>query len=165
MLGAKGRLILATVLFLAWISYLFYLVLDLKRQAEAGGGQPVVLSRPQLLVADLIVTAAVEGKEDRPAAARVEQVHWARTGDGEKWKGQTIPVENLAASRGLAGPGLYILPLVKEGDRFRVAAIPPSPGYPPGAFHVGETGPPQVYPSNPFTEEQVKQIVARFQGQ
>jgi hypothetical protein len=161
------KLILSAVAFLAWIGWLAYLVWDLHRQPTEvrpdGKEAPVVLSRPQLLIADWIVTAEVEGGGQKPTTAVVKAVHWPEDGNAQKWKDQAIPVENLADSRGLSESGtkFYILPLIHDRDGFRVAPVPPSPGYPPRAFRADDTGPSLVYPSDMFTLEQLKQFLAK----
>ena len=67
----KVRLILAGSLFLAWIGYLGYLVAITRN--------PVILSRPQFLVADAYVLAKLESapKGEHPAdKIQVMEVLW-----------------------------------------------------------------------------------------
>jgi hypothetical protein len=162
MARAKFWLILTAVLFVSWIGYLGYLAFNVRKDAEEGGGRPIVLSRPQLLAADLIVTAYVE-EGARTDEAKVEQVHWARGGNEVPKAGKVLEIGNLPETRGLDGGGFYILPLVKSGEKYRVAAIPPSPGFPPGAA-VADEGPPRAYLSTDSTQAQLQQIVAKLGG-
>jgi hypothetical protein len=155
MQSAKPWLILTVALFSAWIGYLAYLAYHVRQEAAAGGGRPVVLSRPQFLVADLVVIAALE--EDRPKEALVKEVRWARHGSPEKWQGQAIVVENLGPTE----PGEYILALANGQEPFRVAPIPPSPGF-PSAEGRPDLNPARIYPSNPFTLEQLEAILAEL---
>jgi hypothetical protein len=157
---ARLKLVVAAVLFAGWIGYLAYLVVGLAQQEPAGpDGKPVVLSRPQFLVATLVVTAEVEDRTDRPTRAIVKAVHWPQNAETAALVDQTVEVRNLARSEGLNEAGRYILPLWSERDTFQVAPTPPSPGYPPGG-PSREAGPSRVYLSTPHTQEQLEQIRA-----
>jgi hypothetical protein len=161
---SRPWLIITAALFAAWMGWLGYMVLTVRREAAEGGGEPVVLSRPQFLVASLVVTAAVEGKDRKPDTAKVVEVHWPDNEETRQLVGRTVEVANLAASQGLAGAGTYLLPLQDTADGYRVAPTPPSPGYPPVANQRGDLGPPRIYPSTPHVREQLDQIRARLQG-
>ncbi|HEV3262690.1 MAG TPA: hypothetical protein VG013_37970 [Gemmataceae bacterium] len=144
---AKVWLVLSAGLFVAWIGWLAYLAATAK--------QPVVLSRPQFLVSTLDVIADVRETDGKPdAQATVREVHWPAQGE-RKLVGKTISVKNLSECQGWKGPGPYILPLARDmaGD-FEVAAIPPSPGFPPG----GKEPKPRIYPLTPETEHQLHDI-------
>lgn len=151
-------LILTAVLFVAWLGYLGYWVLALRREAAEGGGQPIILSRPQFLVASLVVSAEVAGKDQQPLTAKVLEVYWPSNEETRKLVGQSIKVDNLGESEGLSGAGTYLLPLLSAGDGYRVTPTPPSPGYPPSVGRPGEPGPPRVYPRVPSTVRQLEQI-------
>src|SRR5438552_3684242 len=102
------RLALVAVVFVAWLGWLAYLVLATSRLDRATGGpRPLpmgeatlkvprwVLSRPQFLVADLVVIAdlqAASGKAD-PTVKNVE-VYWTRS-QQDKQAGPELVVYNL----------------------------------------------------------------------
>jgi hypothetical protein len=134
----RWLLVLAAGLFAGWILYLAYLALPPHR--------PIVLSRPQFLVADLWVIADVDDL-DRPV--KVVEVPYARGEAPEK--GATIAVGNLAQCKeDWKGSGRYILPLVREGTAYQVAATPRSPGGPgPDVPRV------HIYPDTPETRGQL----------
>ena len=135
---SRALLAVSALLFLGWVAYLAVLALTAR--------EPVVLSRPQLLAADLIVTAEVEAL-DRPVT--VVEVHHAQGAAPEK--GGKVEVANLPDSKaGWVGPGRYLLPLTaKEGHR--LTAVPRSPGY--------GGGPPRIYPVTASTETQLRQVL------
>jgi hypothetical protein len=141
-------LIVTAVLFAAWLGWLTYLAATTSR--------PIVLSRAQLLVSTIDVIADVPEKDGRPAdQATVTEVHWPSDGAEQKLVGKTIRVVNLADCEfKWTGPGRYILPLVKDGDAFRVATIPPSPGF--DSDMQGQQ--PRIYPLSPQTFEQLETI-------
>lgn len=155
-------LVLTAVLFVAWLGYLGYRVWTLRQEAAEGGGQPIILSRPQFLIASLVVSAEVEGKDRQPLSAKVIEIHWPDNEEMRKLVGQTIEVDNIGESQGLSGAGTYLLPLLSAADGYRVAPTPPSPGYPPSVGRPGEPGPPRVYPRVPATLHQLEQIRKQF---
>lgn len=138
----------AAVLFALWIGFLGYLAWTTRR--------PVVLSRPQVLVAPLVVLADVHSPEDAPVVRRVafSLPHAPPPADGSP-----IDVVNLDARiDGWIGPGRYILPLAPvPGTRaYRVVDVPKSPGF-PGA-------PARIYPATPQAEQSLTQLLAEFHG-
>jgi hypothetical protein len=137
-------LAVAVALFALWIGYLAYLALT--------AGHPRVLSRPQFLVADLWVIADVDDF-DKPV--KVVQVAFAGPGlkGQEPERDAVLEVSNLSKCKEDAmTPGRYILPLTKEGQGYRVTAIPRSPGYGPPTPHA------RVYPDTPETHAQLAQL-------
>lgn len=137
-------LAVAAALFAAWIGYLAYLALTARH--------PVVLSRPQFLVADLWVIADVDDP-DRPV--KVTEVVYPEA-KADALKGMTVEVKNLAQCKGdWTKPGAYVLPLVWEGNAYRVPAVPRSPGYnpPEPQFHI--------YPDTPEAREQLERMRPR----
>lgn len=131
MVFPKARLGVAAALFLGWIGYLAYLV--------AMTRDPVVLSRPQLAVADLVLLADVAEKAGRPAPTlTIAKVAWGTATDEALQKGAHLGVEGLAdcaAPQGWRGAGLYIVPLsrrkVESRFSYEVTPLPMSPGYSP----------------------------------
>jgi hypothetical protein len=145
-------LVLTTVLFLAWIGWLTFLA--------ATTTEPLVLARPQFLLADLYVVADVvanPASEEPDDIVTVEQVIWsANQADAQHKK---ILVKNLTrmdAHHGWQGPGQYILPLsrTKESDVFQVTALPRTPGF------SGGLG--RIYHVTPQTLEQLQQLKQEF---
>lgn len=148
---ARLRLIAIACVLAGWLGWLGYLV--------AVSSHPVVLSEPQFLMSTLDVLADVQADADGRPASRVivQQVHWPRT-RASTAVGTELTVVNLPdATRvtGWKGPGEYILPLVKEGDNYRVAAIPFSAGYHP-TDGIAEL--PHIYPVSPETLRQLDQM-------
>src|SRR5262249_22764782 len=150
---------------LLWLGYLAYLVVTTPRE-------PVVLSRPQFLVADLVVIARVDGFTE-PVV--IEEVISAGGAEAENLP-KKIKVINLAmcgppahlqkkpGQKDFTGPGRYILPLrvatTKKGDdvvtEYFVAETPPAPGYPsPGP---PRSGPPRIYPLTAETRAQLRHM-------
>ena len=166
---AAWRLVVTAVLFLAWVGYLAYLALMTRN--------PVVLSRPQILVSDLDVVAEVPSTaadadivvkevlypKERPPVEVGQKLHVLNLAlckrlPREPQKGE--PQENVSPD--FTGPGLYLLPLRQvEGDKYEVVPTPPSPGYPPNyppdARRAG-VGPPRIYPASPEVLRQYKSI-------
>ncbi len=114
---------MAGLFFFGWIGYLFYLV---QTRPQAPGGGPVVLSRPQFLIAPLVVIAQIDSV-DSPAI--VKEVVYPRDEGDSGLVGQAIYLINLKECHRLprsrqeevrtpsdfTGPGPYILPLVPLG--------------------------------------------------
>jgi hypothetical protein len=118
-MSARIRVLIAALAFAGWIAWLGYLA--------ATALQPIVLSRPQLLVSTLDVIAEVGGDPQKPdSTVIIKKVHWPPK---DLKLPDKITVNNLAHCEGWKGPGEYILPLVQDGDHYRVIGIPPSPGY------------------------------------
>jgi hypothetical protein len=154
--AARWRLILATGLFVAWLGFLTVLAIRTTHPVvqfwpfEVKKTGPVVLSRPQLLLATLVVIADVQADgSGRPQEeAEVVEVLWPSPPPVQP--DQQLKVSNLADAEGWRGPGRYLVPLVKEGDGYRVAATPSSPG-----FDVHRSF---IYPDSPDVREQLKQV-------
>ena len=137
--AAKLRLAVAVCLFVGWISWLAYLVATTRN--------PVILSRPQFIVADLWIRCQLEGVGNTPQPTLVvREVLWARDPKDQGLVEKQIAVEdldNVGWDLGWAGPGDYLLPLQKSKDGkkigFRLAALPASPGFSP-AFLLIDPG-------------------------
>jgi hypothetical protein len=144
---ARTRLVVAALLFGAWMGWLAYLA--------ATATRPVVLSRPQFLVATHYVVARLAADGSRPASSvHILEVHWPKEGD--HWKDKELIIPNLPRCAGWQGPGDYILPLIKTEGGYEVAQIPPSPGY-----FASRAGPPEswrIYPRTPETTRQLQKI-------
>jgi len=157
MISPTRRLILVALLavvFFSWIGYLAFLAFN-NRQA-------VVLSRQQVLAADLDLVAEVASL-DQPVL--VHEVLWPQKPEVEPFVGRRIPVLNLKACQAdWRGSGLYLLPLVvkKSGDEEKFEVALPSqrmPGYDPG-FDQGKKSlrAPRIYPANAETIAQLGQV-------
>jgi hypothetical protein len=144
----RPRLLLAiaAVLFFGWVTFLAYLAVGHYRN-------PVVLSRPQVLVCNLVVIGQVDGPET--PSVKVLEVPYAVPADAAPARDSVLEVDNLKDCAGWAGAGRYILPLSlgPGGKKYAVTAIPRSPDYP--------GGPPRIYPATAETEAQLRQILER----
>jgi hypothetical protein len=142
----RFRLLAAAGLFAVWIGYLG----SLAWATHA----PVILSHAQLLVSTLDVEAEIEADPNQSnlphPQVRILKVYWPTAPSPALPQGPIL-VTNLDRCLGWTGqPGPYILPLVKDGANYRVAAVPPSPGF--------EGGLPRIYPVRTDTEAQLRTI-------
>jgi hypothetical protein len=161
------RLAVTTALFVLWISYLAYLA--------ATTTEPVVLERPQFLVADLYVIADVDAVNSAPLeTATVRKVVWAANSADQNL--DKIKVKNLpkcgvkkqpkdGGALDFPGRGEYILALshTKEPNVFMVTLEPRTPGFPGRALQAQMelVGAP-IYPVTPRTLEQLQIIKAEY---
>lgn len=143
--AARLRLVFAAAAFALWIGWLALLAFTT--------GKPIVLSRPQFLVANLDILAELEEVDGRPdVQVHVVAVAWTAPDDALVPPNR-LAIPNLAFvshESGWIGPGRYLLPLVRNGNDVRVASIPPSPGY--------AGGPPRIYPATPTVLEQHRRL-------
>ena len=127
------RVVLAAVLFAAWMGYLSYLVYTLPRP-------PIVLSQPQILVSKVDVVGTVNVKD---GTVKVTQVLYPPDATEPK-KDDEIKVTNFDEVKPplseQANLGACLLPLqiqtTDDGKTYRVVHIPASPGFSGGAPHV-----------------------------
>jgi hypothetical protein len=151
MTAARLRLLIAFLVFGAWVAWLGF-------QSLTETKDPV-LSRAQLLVSKIDVIGTVKSDPDgKPSPLVViQEVHMPREGSGLK-PSDSITVADLPESTGFVQSGLYILPLIpgeKAGD-YRVAGLPPSPG-----FDTFGHSPRFIYPLTPGTRRQLDSIPKR----
>ena len=59
MVFPKARVGVAAALFVGWLSFLLYLVIVTR--------DPIIVSRPQILVSNLCILAKIEERDGRPA--------------------------------------------------------------------------------------------------
>jgi hypothetical protein len=131
MVFPKARLAVSAGLFLAWIGFLFYLVVRTR--------DPVILSRPQFLVSNLVVLAEVKEDKGRPAPnIKIKEVLRSADPSDQSLAGTEIQVEDLAdclKPQGWDGAQTYIVPLVKRKEDqaavYQVTPLPVVPGYRP----------------------------------
>ena len=138
-------LAVSAMAFFGWLAWLAYLAVT--------ASKPTVLSRPQFLMANLIVIAEVESLDKD---VTVIEVYWPEA--KKELEGKELKVTNLAQAatedregRGWKGPGRYILPLVQEPDgTYQLAPIPPSPGFSARKL--------LIYRETPHTRGQLREI-------
>jgi hypothetical protein len=157
------RLAVAAVLFAFWIGFLGYLIwrssLPVLR-STAAAREPIVLSRPQFLEADLYVVVEVAVDPAEPGEpsndVKVKEVIWSANFDD--FKLTKLQVKNLKSlaqlgANGWQGSGEYILALSRvrndEGG-FLVTNLPKTPGF--------EGAPGRIYKAEPDTLKQLEQI-------
>lgn len=132
----RTRAVVFGLAFLAWLGFLAYLV-SITRNA-------VVLARPQIQTANLLVVAELTERDGRPEPkAKIERVLFARKPEWKAVAGQTLEIDDLpfhGPAHGWRGPGKYLLPLerVVAGELTidAVHALPIVPGYQPSASRV-----------------------------
>ena len=128
----KARAGVGAFLFVAWLGFLGFLVWQTR--------DPVLLSRPQILAADLIVVAELVEEEHRPAnRIQIKEVLYASDDAGRKLAGQPLEVDDLffcSAKQGWQGPGTYIVPISRDAKKSWTTMLPISPGYYPAASEV-----------------------------
>ena len=160
----QKRLLVAGCLFVCWIGYLVYLV-SITRN-------PVILSRPQFLVADVYVLADLDVAQKEPTLVKktpnkkvhVREVRWAADEAARGLAGKDIPVEGLdkcEAHDGWTGAGGYILPLSKNADgvSYRLTEIPYSPGF----HHDPKTlNYLRIYRATPQARTQLTSLIEEF---
>jgi hypothetical protein len=123
----RARLVVSACLFVGWLGFLLYLVVQNQHM--------IVLSRPQFLVAPNCVVAEVAGSEDHPAPkVTIDRVVWGEVAD----KQVEVPaLAKLGAKEGYRGPGRYILPLAAGQVEGRtVCQLVPVPAYPTAELRI-----------------------------
>ncbi len=153
---SRLRLGIAAALFIAWISFLLYLAMVSR--------DPVVLSRPQFLVANLHVIAKLSGPSDRPGAAiTIEELVWAADPKDRRLAREAIQVGQLdqcGPEQGWQGEGSYILPLQKLADgSFTLAPLPVSPGF----FPRSPQDQLRIYPATDAARRQLSDIASAWE--
>jgi hypothetical protein len=99
---------------------------------------PVILSRPQILVSNLCLLAKIDEHEGGPnPRVQVTKVLWAAD-DDKQLDGRELLLEDLAdvgKEQGWAGPNDYLIPLIarKLGNEvvYEVTPLPHIPGFVP----------------------------------
>jgi hypothetical protein len=141
---SRSFLLITSILFAVWISYLGYQAVSHGHWKEDITER--VLSRPQFLVSQLDVIGAVNSIEDQQI--RVTRIVHNLTGkDVELSSDITV---HLKDCEGWQGPGEYVLPLVPTNQGYRVAEVPHSPG--------SRSQTPRIYKLTPEVEAQLKVV-------
>jgi hypothetical protein len=126
MVFPKARLVVSAGLFLAWIGFLAFLVVRTRN--------PVILSRPQFNVADLVVIADIQEKDKLPSSTvTIKKVAWSKDKKNDPAPGSQITItglEDCRAANGWVVSGEYLVPLSRDKEKYEVTQIPLSPGYP-----------------------------------
>lgn len=126
MVFPRARVVVAACLFLGWLGYLAYLV--------AVTRDLIVVSRPQILVAEVGVVARIEESVDgTKRTAKVIEVLWPK--EESVLAGATLELNDLidlGRDEGWTGTGEYLLALsrLREGKttRYQLTPLPPMPG-------------------------------------
>jgi hypothetical protein len=151
MTAARIRLLIAFLVFGSWVAWLGFQALT-----ETNGP---VISRAQLLVSrfDIIGSVQIEPDGRLSPKIQVQEVHWPKDGGGIK-PGDEINITNLTDCSGFERAGLYILLLIpgEKAGEYRVAGLPPSPG-----FETFGHSPHFIYPLTPATRRQLDAIPKR----
>jgi hypothetical protein len=145
----RARLVVSACLFVAWLFFLLYLVIQNQHM--------IVLSRPQFLRATLCVIAELKAKDGGPEPqVEIVKVLWAEL-PAPPAAGDRIEVKGLAgfgSKQGYAGPGKYILALtavdVDGSVSYQFVPVPSAPL----AAH-------RIYPLAAETERQLDEIQRR----
>ena len=141
MVFPKARLVVSAALFVGWIGFLAVLV--------AVTRDPVILSRPQILVSNLCVLAKIDERGGQAApSVLVTKVPWSAD-DDKSLETQTLTLSDLAdleRAQGWAGAGEYLLPLTKRqlGNNavYELTPIPAMPGFQPTvSVELADAGP------------------------
>ncbi len=139
----KARLAVSFLLFVGWLGFLLYLVVDSRMP---------ILSKPQFLGAQLFVVAEVEGT--KPSEITVDEVIWSNDPANADMLVKK-PIQILGAADwtqgiGYDGPGKYLLPLVKSAaGSYLVAPLP----------RTAQTPEIRIYPWTAGLRGQVMEIV------
>jgi hypothetical protein len=133
------RLIVALVLFLAWMGYLGYAALTKSHS-------PIV-SRAQAAVAEIAVVADVEAEQDGKPSMKIKVVETLSPGGPQS--GTALFVVNLPEARGFEGPGQYLLLLAPDLPQYYVVGQVRSPGN-----DLANVGKPAIYRWNDDVRKQ-----------
>lgn len=157
----RTLLFLSLTLFVLWTGWLAYLA--------ATSADPVVVSRPQMHLAPIILVADLGPPANQRVQAQIKQIYKGK----DQLPAGDSPL-TLAWSEKLCGwhgPGLYLLAVqrpLQAGDAYALVPIPLSPGYvgldhtdfhgrrhePPDVYHV-------VYPWSASVKVQVEMILGK----
>jgi len=139
----KSRLVvgLLAVAFVGWIIYLAWLTRLPK---------PEILSRAQVMVAEVVIRAKLTANEDgKPMAQIVVEQTFPIVPAEVPANGDSVSIANLSQSQGFQGPGEYALTLTREDGNYRIANAPEA---------IKSNGP-RIYPWTPSIERQVHTLI------
>jgi hypothetical protein len=145
-------LILAVALAAAWTLWLGYQALTT--------ADPIVVSRPQIMAAPVVVVAELDEPGSEPRPARVTKIYRGEdvlgVADGGQPQDLKIAVQGLKA----VAAGSYILPLREAGPKGEFEVMPPPSS--PGFAGRPRSEKPAIYPATPSTELQVREVLRQF---
>ena len=159
------RLVLTASLFLGWLGYLGYLVAT---RPLTAAGTPLVLSRPQIMIAPIDIVADVTDPEEQVVVVEI-----LYPSDASIKVGQKLTVLDLESCRPMprrqndeppkdfTGPGRYLIPLRPSGREkgaYEVVPIPTSPGFDARRMENLGVRPVRIYPYNGESAAQYRQI-------
>jgi hypothetical protein len=149
------KLFVAITLFAGWTALIAYLAMT-SRDA-------IVVSRPQILVAPIVLEADVpQGSED-VRTVKVTQIYRGQPllsveAGVTRPENLEIRVAGFGEARGWRGPGDYLLVLQRASEGkdagFELVPLPPSPGFPP-PNHLDRLQP-AIYPVTPSVRAQAE---------
>lgn len=153
-------LFVAVVLFVGWTAFVAYLMLTTVN--------PIVVSRPQVYIAPIVVEAQVPDGQELARKVTVTRVYRGQRQLGipeteEQPQNLVIEVNNLGEARGWRGAGEYILALQPYERKFDLVPIPHSPGFPPSSRHL-QRALPAIYPVTPSTQAQTQEALLLSEG-
>jgi hypothetical protein len=151
---AKVLFIAAGVVFGLWTAWLAY--------EAATTTNVIIVSRPQLLMAPIVVEAEVPVGPAGEREVIVKHIYrWEKPPTWDKVAPRKVLVSDLGGARGWRGPGAYILALQGGPDEqtqpYRLVPVPISPGFRPQPD--SELAKPPMYPATDSTRYQVRAIL------
>jgi hypothetical protein len=143
----KARLVVSACLFVGWLGFLLFLVLDTNT---------IILSRPQFLIAQTYAVVELhDGAAGKPdPMVLIDEVIWSADPADEGLVKKQVRIPGVAVcgpDEGYAGPGQYLLPLLKTSRGAYV--ITPMPK----TAHTPEI---RIYPWTPGMRSQVEDLIA-----
>jgi hypothetical protein len=142
----KARLIVSACLFVGWLGFLLFLIIDARR---------VTISTPQFEIAQLYVVVDVSEQDGHPdPTATVEEVLWALMPADQQLAKKPLLLPDLLGlgkASGYRGPGKYVVTLVKTGPGAYAIAPLPRTAYPPDQL--------RIYPWTPDVRVQVERLI------
>ncbi len=142
---SRISLVVVWTAFAIWVGWMWWL-------SHSHGRFPVV-SRAQLLAADVAVIAEVTARGDGTPVPKVKVAEVVWPADAPKTLvGRELELANLPGSDGFKSPGRYVLILTGKGDGpYRMTELPRSPLVDPRARQ-------RVYPEVPEVIGQLREV-------
>jgi hypothetical protein len=115
----KARLVVSAMLFISWLGFLSFLVLETKK---------VIIARPQFQIAQAVFVVKIRDDGGKPdPLVTVREILW---GNGAS-VGQELRLNDLLGCKkehGYSGAGDYVIPLTRRADAWQIVPIS-TPGY------------------------------------
>jgi hypothetical protein len=150
---ANVLFIAAGVVFGLWTAWLAY--------EAATTTNVIIVSRPQLLMASIVVEADVPAGIGEREVIVKHIYRWENPPAWDKGAPRKVIVSDLGGARGWRGPGAYVLALEAGSDpqkqTYRLVPVPSSPGFRPQPD--SELAKPPIYPATDSTRYQVRAIL------